>query len=553
MRPGRAFVVEHVLAHAAVELAHIGAISNIFQVQQNIFSTCNKKEDTCPESRVYKYNRDDCALLESLSFIDISSELTDAEWEKLMSAANALGIVPQILEPADALLSARHLAAAQAYARKYVRDTRDAYEEALLRQTLQLRAPACCSDVAAICEHAQHTLSAAVGQLRAVFGRARLGCTVQLGYALATLLPAVSADAERRARKAATVARRQAIASAKGALIEMKERLLRLQAVQALSEPPSDARRARIVWATLQAFCGAAACVDDFRAFPGAVELPAVRDIAAAPLHALGGLQVAGGPVLLDGTASAQGRALFVSTEGVLCTVRREGTQDRLALRDLLSGRAVALAAPPVAWAAAHGPELYVGLEASPRVHFAPLRAVLDGRLFKEFASFAAPGPAYSAACDRAGDGWVLLLVGARTLARVDLRAKAWRTIKCDRRLDSIGPLSGIRVPGVLCVARAPGLSRGVLAVSEHGRTRQVSDTRWHLSALLPSGARPADLARAAVVDTFANVVFRGRNFLLCVPEGAPVEQPLVRLCGSVFVCTDARDGRPRVVRIAVP
>eukprot|EP00767_Chilomastix_cuspidata_P006135 gnl/Chilomastix_cuspidata/6448.p1 GENE.gnl/Chilomastix_cuspidata/6448~~gnl/Chilomastix_cuspidata/6448.p1 ORF type:complete len:527 (-),score=204.03 gnl/Chilomastix_cuspidata/6448:190-1740(-) len=297
--------------------------------------------------------------------------------------------------------------------------------------------------------------------------------------------------------------------------------------------------------------------VSNYVAFSKALELPSVLEALAAPTKDVGGVSVSERPVEVTGAPSGEcvEGVASLSSDGTLCVTNREYGRSSLCVYNLLSRRRALLDAPNVYWACVFRGDLFVGITRATHVLFASLGAALEGLPLARFARFEVPGAITSAALDRAGDGWVVFQDGLcfDRLVRVDLARRRAVAVTCDKKLRSIGPLSGIRAPGALCVALEWGGRWATLVVREDGSTEEVSRGLSNFPLLLPSAADASSFADAAVLDFSARFMYKGnmRDFACAVKPAA--RQTLVRVYRDVFLCLDSVSWKWHALRICVP
>eukprot|EP00767_Chilomastix_cuspidata_P004837 gnl/Chilomastix_cuspidata/5009.p1 GENE.gnl/Chilomastix_cuspidata/5009~~gnl/Chilomastix_cuspidata/5009.p1 ORF type:complete len:573 (+),score=146.23 gnl/Chilomastix_cuspidata/5009:59-1777(+) len=414
-------------------------------------------------------------------------------------------------------------------------------------------------DAADAAQGAAASAVAAVGAAAALASFAYAARTESARAALDTAarVRAPDEEAEAAARDAAErrfAARAYADAAMAAALLE---RASRLETVATLEQVPADPPALRLVHTTLAEMCGAADTVADFAAFPGVWYLPWVRALLAGDMVERDGLRVSKNAVAVEGLPVDDVDACTASLSacGTMCVAvdRGYGSDSRLYLRNLLSDDGAEVGVPDLDWACVSRGELFVAVEGSAAVRHAPLSAVFAALPFAEFGAFKVPHMLGSSALDRAADGRVVLRgESARELVCVDLHARASRTVACDRALSSVGGSSGVRLPGMLCVARACGRCAPAVAVFESGRTAELTPDADRFPLLLPSSSRPADLAAAAVLDCASQVALRGRVARLDKPI-SPFWQSCVRVYRDVFLCFDEDAQKWRAARVAVP
>eukprot|EP00767_Chilomastix_cuspidata_P001897 gnl/Chilomastix_cuspidata/2021.p2 GENE.gnl/Chilomastix_cuspidata/2021~~gnl/Chilomastix_cuspidata/2021.p2 ORF type:complete len:216 (-),score=58.12 gnl/Chilomastix_cuspidata/2021:1027-1674(-) len=211
------------------------------------------------------------------------------------------------------------------------------------------------------------------------------------------------------------------------------------------------------------------------------------------------------------------------------------GDDNELPLFNLVSERKIFTTIPMLNWSCVFDNELFVGIEEATSIRHAPLDAVYDGLALEEFGEFDIPGEINSAVTDRAPDGEIVIRTSLEViLIRVSLRTKESTIVECDKELSSIGSLTVIRVPGVLCTMREVGSDEASLAVFGDGRTEKIARGLGQFTAILPSASDPTDLSRAAAVDWNGFFAFGGKKEKLTDPVN-PRYQTLVRVFRDVF------------------
>eukprot|EP00767_Chilomastix_cuspidata_P002338 gnl/Chilomastix_cuspidata/2465.p1 GENE.gnl/Chilomastix_cuspidata/2465~~gnl/Chilomastix_cuspidata/2465.p1 ORF type:complete len:549 (+),score=188.14 gnl/Chilomastix_cuspidata/2465:460-2106(+) len=298
--------------------------------------------------------------------------------------------------------------------------------------------------------------------------------------------------------------------------------------------------------------------VETFEAFPDALELDFVIRALAAPLIAFNGLRVSAEAPCVKGVS--QGRRSDVtaslSADGTLCATcwEEDGFENTLHVFNLRTGTSAVRPAEFALWACAFDGVLFLGMLGSRTVSFAPLARVLEGFAPEEYESFDVPQEVGPAVTDRARDGWLVYITegSTRDLVHVDLRARSCRVVECDRKLGTIGGLAGLRVPGVLCTAKASDGDEAVVAVFEDGRTESLPHPVFMHPSLLLSTADPANLLAAAATDERAHVGFRGTTAVLTRPV-RPASLSLVRVYRDVFLCFCTATRSWVALRISVP
>eukprot|EP00767_Chilomastix_cuspidata_P005244 gnl/Chilomastix_cuspidata/5446.p1 GENE.gnl/Chilomastix_cuspidata/5446~~gnl/Chilomastix_cuspidata/5446.p1 ORF type:complete len:591 (+),score=201.01 gnl/Chilomastix_cuspidata/5446:511-2283(+) len=339
-------------------------------------------------------------------------------------------------------------------------------------------------------------------------------------------------------------------------LAKLHERYTRLDVVRRLEHAPSSEDDRLLVWMTLHELYGTANRIEDFEAFAGASALPCVKQALASELVVFNGLRVSEAAPEAPGP-TREGMTFFgtsLSKDGVMCAIGSAGSEFRvLFLLHIPSGRAVELCAPHALWACAFSGRLFIGTEYSSVVRHASLATVFAGLSLEAFGEIPVPGQIFSAAVDRAADGWIVFRVKpGNSLVRLDLRTCALGRIECDRRLASIGSLTGIRIPDVLCAGWEFMAAWAALLIRGDGSTEDVATDLNHPVMILPSAARPSHIGDAAVLDYAAQVFYRGRTGRLS-HKIEPMVSSLARLFQDVFICYSCATGHWHVLRIVVP
>eukprot|EP00767_Chilomastix_cuspidata_P004544 gnl/Chilomastix_cuspidata/4696.p1 GENE.gnl/Chilomastix_cuspidata/4696~~gnl/Chilomastix_cuspidata/4696.p1 ORF type:complete len:564 (+),score=119.02 gnl/Chilomastix_cuspidata/4696:26-1717(+) len=311
-------------------------------------------------------------------------------------------------------------------------------------------------------------------------------------------------------------------------------------------------------WAVLQTQPGIARAEKDFFAFWGARQLPFVQALLRAPLVELNGVRVSARvhdvteiPVPARGCLCAA-----LATDGTLCLARTldSGVAAELELFNLFSVRRVVLSVPSLGWVCAFSDDVYVGQRDEACVRCAKIAHVFDGFPFAQFARFPLPFPVAHAATDRAAAGVLVLAPTelSQQLIHFDLAAKAARVVDCGRYIDRVGSLTGISIPGALCVATEHAPDGAQLVVFEGGRAEEISDRPFEVPHLLPSAADPADLAKAALCGSSCMFEFMGARKLFN-HHGLQGNAVLVRVFQDVFLCYNICRRAWHAIRIAVP
>eukprot|EP00767_Chilomastix_cuspidata_P004540 gnl/Chilomastix_cuspidata/4692.p1 GENE.gnl/Chilomastix_cuspidata/4692~~gnl/Chilomastix_cuspidata/4692.p1 ORF type:complete len:400 (+),score=109.12 gnl/Chilomastix_cuspidata/4692:149-1348(+) len=310
-------------------------------------------------------------------------------------------------------------------------------------------------------------------------------------------------------------------------------------------------------------FCGCSHSISEFAAFRGARALDFVHAKLSVAVQEFLGLSVTvrspssdslEAPALrIAGPGEFQRAAL--STAGDL-SLMVKGSPNELRLYSFVSGQQRTIQARALCWSCVFEDKLFVGINCKSYVLHAPVADVYAGRPLGEFDRLEVPGKVGEAATDRAPDGEIVILIdstyGSRVLLRLDLRTGAAARVECDMVFGSIGPLSGVRVPGALCAASEDRHRGNTVVVFEDGHTATVASGLCDGVTLLPSASAPSDLSKAAVIDWEGTVSYQGRQQRLETPV-RPYYQTLVRVYRDVFLCCNEVTGRWAALRIAVP
>eukprot|EP00767_Chilomastix_cuspidata_P003828 gnl/Chilomastix_cuspidata/3958.p1 GENE.gnl/Chilomastix_cuspidata/3958~~gnl/Chilomastix_cuspidata/3958.p1 ORF type:complete len:505 (-),score=105.70 gnl/Chilomastix_cuspidata/3958:359-1873(-) len=396
-----------------------------------------------------------------------------------------------------------------------------------------------------------------LGLLAPLAGAARTALVASgVGYSARTRCTITTAD-EAAAREAFSSSHLAAASTEANRAAQLRSRATRLSRVVGLTAVPEDASAQRLLRATVAESCGPADRVEDFAAFPGVWNMRCVRRLLKGNAGGRAGPFASEKSFDVDGIpADALGKCIAsLSTCGTLCVRSwRRGDVAKLHLYSLASSRRTVLRTPELEWACVYDGELFLGVRELPFILYARLDLVRRGLQPAAFDRFAVPGRVATAATDRAADGWIVFHIGygSNKIVRVDLRARACEVIACDCRFASIGGLSGVRVPGVLCVAQDSVDDESTLAVFADGHTQEVAHGLYDFPVGLPSASCPANAARMAVTDAYTHNVLYGRAWCL-VGAARARWLSLVRLYKDVFMCYDSRSRRWRALRITVP
>eukprot|EP00767_Chilomastix_cuspidata_P004378 gnl/Chilomastix_cuspidata/4514.p1 GENE.gnl/Chilomastix_cuspidata/4514~~gnl/Chilomastix_cuspidata/4514.p1 ORF type:complete len:563 (+),score=187.13 gnl/Chilomastix_cuspidata/4514:50-1738(+) len=372
---------------------------------------------------------------------------------------------------------------------------------------------------------------------------------------LAARTPDVSLRGEVEERRAYTVSAVEDLRATTASYARWRARAERLRVVACVQHAVGDLRTLRFVRVTSAEVYGPAASVDDFKAFPGA-------DDAACETGPLveraGGLRVSRSAPVLEGLprAGMYDCVASLSACGTMCVVRNAGMRRAELLLVAAGARTVRrrLAVPRLEWACVCGDRLFVCTRKAAVVRHAVLAAVFDGLPLAEFQQLQLPKRGWCAATDRAGDGLIVVHSEPRNrLLRLDWRRRRCSEVTCDRDLSSIGGLSSIRVPGVLCVAREWGFIRSsTVAVLEDGSTRELTQRLKGRPTMLPSATCPRNLASAALTDSDSLGLF----YKIKGPFPTPVKshgQSLLRFFRDVFLCYNLETQTWYALRVRVP
>eukprot|EP00767_Chilomastix_cuspidata_P002719 gnl/Chilomastix_cuspidata/2844.p1 GENE.gnl/Chilomastix_cuspidata/2844~~gnl/Chilomastix_cuspidata/2844.p1 ORF type:complete len:391 (+),score=169.60 gnl/Chilomastix_cuspidata/2844:1509-2681(+) len=293
----------------------------------------------------------------------------------------------------------------------------------------------------------------------------------------------------------------------------------------------------------------------NFSAFEGAARLNCVCEALRTPLMCIEGIHVSVRPVFAHGVPGGQRRwnIASLSADATICTVDCAREDSSVHLYNFRSGARVRIRVPHVWWACVYGGELFVAELNGRVVRHAPLARAFAGLPLSGFGEFEVPGPIHSAALDRAPDGWVVFESDSNKLVRVDLHARAAHVIVFDQNFASVGSLTGILVPGALCVVREFWGDAATCVMFNDGSARTVAEGLDMYPTLIPSEAAPEDLSRAAVIDRRQNLSFRGRVVSIESAVKPALNQSLVRLYRDVFLCLDDASEKWFALRIVVP
>eukprot|EP00767_Chilomastix_cuspidata_P001382 gnl/Chilomastix_cuspidata/1496.p1 GENE.gnl/Chilomastix_cuspidata/1496~~gnl/Chilomastix_cuspidata/1496.p1 ORF type:complete len:517 (-),score=147.11 gnl/Chilomastix_cuspidata/1496:1133-2683(-) len=295
--------------------------------------------------------------------------------------------------------------------------------------------------------------------------------------------------------------------------------------------------------------------IGNYSAFPGAESLACVTACLAVPLRPFNSVRISAAVTPVEDVPGGVHKynITTLSDTGILCS--RDWDSKTLFLSDLLSGRNVELHIPDVCWACVYAGALFVGVWQRREILHAPVFSVFEGLQVADFSAFAVPAPIFYGALETANRGWIVYrsTVNNSVLVRVDLAARTGTVVRVEPQIDLLGTLSGIDVPGVMCVGARLKEGYYSLAIARDGSTRRFHTSRGSYPVVLPSRSAPFDLDRALVLN-YASAAFYGDQ-RVALDDPVSLEQSLsiVRVFRDVFLCFDRRRLAWVAVRIAVP
>eukprot|EP00767_Chilomastix_cuspidata_P003855 gnl/Chilomastix_cuspidata/3984.p1 GENE.gnl/Chilomastix_cuspidata/3984~~gnl/Chilomastix_cuspidata/3984.p1 ORF type:complete len:566 (+),score=53.11 gnl/Chilomastix_cuspidata/3984:1-1698(+) len=352
------------------------------------------------------------------------------------------------------------------------------------------------------------------------------------------------------------------LASARTTAARLRGELARLEFTSTLthfpSSPQDQAALALIAHTTnvvLSKEFGTAREIRHFYAFEDVQHVPEVAAAYAKPLSTVGAIQV-GEPVEMPWIPHWPNDYMGVTLSpcGVLCV---GGDVRNLLVFHMRTRKTVTLNGRGAIYGFVYENMLYVAQQNVMYLCYAPVAEVLAGRTFLDtFDKLQIVAPwGYVPCLDTAPRGWVATLnpQDRTQIVFIDLCNKKSRLINAGSGMYYLGGLTGIDIPGVLCIAGNNTKSAAVFAVAPDGSKRIIAYGMGIRPTVLPSATDPADLARAAVFDITAAFSVCEEKTRLHTPIKPARDQLFVRLYRDVFLCADQTTKTWFSLRVVIP
>eukprot|EP00767_Chilomastix_cuspidata_P005098 gnl/Chilomastix_cuspidata/5285.p1 GENE.gnl/Chilomastix_cuspidata/5285~~gnl/Chilomastix_cuspidata/5285.p1 ORF type:complete len:597 (+),score=150.65 gnl/Chilomastix_cuspidata/5285:116-1792(+) len=297
--------------------------------------------------------------------------------------------------------------------------------------------------------------------------------------------------------------------------------------------------------------------IDEFYAFRGADALPFVRASLEQPVTDRFGIRISE-PVPVPAVCAPDGAADIVATlnsGGTLLWF--DGAAGVLHAHNLLSGDGFSVAGwgDNVAFVAACGPYVVVGVEKERCAHRARLEDLFDAPGMDTFERFDAPTVSYFAArvdlCPFSGR--VLYASEETDLVELNVLSMEARAVATVEGAQWLCGFSGLDVPSYACAGDecVDGEYRLFAYTASDFAKVSVCALPEGAAVLVPSSSDPGNLANAAIF-TYDRSLVRATRHITLMTGVRPVQaQSLVRVVRDVFLTLDELTSRWVALRIA--